>query len=71
MGAINPYVPASWPNNPIELMRRVIDKMHLKEITIAYGMTTSPFLAKPTNSLLLEKQGGNRGGTAKLGSQNH
>src|SRR6185369_13497422 len=28
---------------PIEVMRRVIDKMHMSEVTIAYGMTeTSP-----------------------------
>ena len=28
---------------PIEVMRRVVDRMHLREITIAYGMTeTSP-----------------------------
>lgn len=28
---------------PIEVMRRVIDRMHMKEVTIAYGMTeTSP-----------------------------
>src|SRR6185436_11886772 len=28
---------------PVEIMRRVIDEMHLGEITIAYGMTeTSP-----------------------------
>ena len=28
---------------PVEVMRRVIDKMHMNEVTIAYGMTeTSP-----------------------------
>jgi fatty-acyl-CoA synthase len=28
---------------PVEVMRQVIDKMHMREVTIAYGMTeTSP-----------------------------
>ena len=39
---------------PIEVMRRVIDRMHMSEITIAYGMTeTSPvsFQSSPQDSL--------------------
>jgi fatty-acyl-CoA synthase len=39
---------------PIEVMRRVIDKMHMREITIAYGMTeTSPvsFQSSPDDPL--------------------
>ena len=39
---------------PIEIMRRVIDAMHMREITIAYGMTeTSPvsFQSDPDDSL--------------------
>jgi fatty-acyl-CoA synthase len=32
--------PASWPAPcPIEVMKRVIDEMHMGEVTIAYGMT--------------------------------
>ena len=37
--------PASWPAHrvPIEVMREVIDRMHVREVTICYGMTeTSP-----------------------------
>ena len=42
---------------PIELMRRVIDKMHLSEITIAYGMTeTSPVSCQTNKHTPLEKQ---------------
>jgi fatty-acyl-CoA synthase len=39
---------------PIEVMRRVVDRMHLRDITIAYGMTeTSPvsFQSSPQDSL--------------------
>jgi len=39
---------------PIEIMRRVIDKMHMREVTIAYGMTeTSPvsFQSAPDDAL--------------------
>ena len=39
---------------PIEVMRRVIDAMHMREITIAYGMTeTSPvsFQSDPDDPL--------------------
>jgi fatty-acyl-CoA synthase len=39
---------------PIEIMRRVVDRMHMREITIAYGMTeTSPvsFQSSVTDSL--------------------
>lgn len=39
---------------PIEVMRRVIDRMHMSEVTIAYGMTeTSPvsFQSLPTDPL--------------------
>ena len=45
--------PGSWPGSPcpVETMRRVMDRMHMSEITIAYGMTeTSPlsFQSPPT-----------------------
>jgi fatty-acyl-CoA synthase len=39
---------------PIEVMRRVVDRMHMSEVTIAYGMTeTSPvsFQSSPNDSL--------------------
>jgi len=39
---------------PIEVMRRVIDKMHMRDVTIAYGMTeTSPvsFQSAPDDSM--------------------
>jgi fatty-acyl-CoA synthase len=39
---------------PIEVMRRVVDRMHMSEVTIAYGMTeTSPvsFQSSPDDSL--------------------
>jgi fatty-acyl-CoA synthase len=39
---------------PIEVMRRVVDRMHMSEVTIAYGMTeTSPvsFQSSPQDSL--------------------
>jgi fatty-acyl-CoA synthase len=39
---------------PIEVMRRVVDRMHMREVTIAYGMTeTSPvsFQSSPHDSL--------------------
>ena len=39
---------------PIEVMRRVVDRMHMSEVTIAYGMTeTSPvsFQSSPSDSL--------------------
>ena len=39
---------------PIEIMRQVIDRMHIREVTIAYGMTeTSPvsFQSSPQDSL--------------------
>jgi fatty-acyl-CoA synthase len=39
---------------PIEVMRRVVDRMHLRDVTIAYGMTeTSPvsFQSSPQDSL--------------------
>lgn len=42
---------------PIEVMRRVIDKMHMTEITIAYGMTeTSPVSCQTNKHTPLEKQ---------------
>lgn len=42
---------------PIEVMRRVVDKMHLSEITIAYGMTeTSPVSFQSEVSDSLEKR---------------
>ncbi len=39
---------------PVEVMRRVVDRMHMREVTIAYGMTeTSPvsFQSSPHDSL--------------------
>ena len=39
---------------PIEIMRQVVDRMHIREVTIAYGMTeTSPvsFQSSPQDSL--------------------
>lgn len=42
---------------PIEIMRRVIDKMHMSEITIAYGMTeTSPVSCQTNKHTPLQKQ---------------
>lgn len=42
---------------PIEVMRRVIDKMHMSEVTIAYGMTeTSPVSCQTNKHTPLEKQ---------------
>lgn len=42
---------------PIEVMRRVIDKMHMQEVTIAYGMTeTSPVSCQTNEHTPLEKQ---------------
>lgn len=42
---------------PIEVMRRVIDHMHMKEVTIAYGMTeTSPVSCQTNPNTPLEKQ---------------
>ncbi len=42
---------------PIEVMRRVIDKMHMKEVTIAYGMTeTSPVSCQTNKYTPIEKQ---------------
>lgn len=42
---------------PIEVMRRVIDQMHMKELTIAYGMTeTSPVSCQTNQHTPLEKQ---------------
>lgn len=42
---------------PIEVMRRVIDEMHMKEVTIAYGMTeTSPVSCQTNKNTPLEKQ---------------
>ncbi len=42
---------------PIEVMRRVIDKMHMSEVTIAYGMTeTSPVSCQTNKHTPIEKQ---------------
>lgn len=42
---------------PIEVMRRVIDEMHMSEVTIAYGMTeTSPVSCQTNKNTPLEKQ---------------
>ncbi|RMX14784.1 AMP-binding protein [Vandammella animalimorsus] len=42
---------------PIEVMRRVVDQMHLSEITIAYGMTeTSPVSCQSDTATPLERR---------------
>ena len=42
---------------PIEIMRRVIDRMHMREITIAYGMTeTSPVSFQSSAGDALERR---------------
>ncbi len=42
---------------PIEVMKRVVDSMHLREITIAYGMTeTSPVSCQSAADTPLEKR---------------
>lgn len=42
---------------PIEVMKRVVDKMHLSEITIAYGMTeTSPVSCQSSTDTPLQKR---------------
>ena len=42
---------------PIELMRRVVDRMHMSEITIAYGMTeTSPVSFQSSTDDSLERR---------------
>lgn len=42
---------------PIEVMRRVIDEMHMGEVTIAYGMTeTSPVSCQTNKNTPLDKQ---------------
>ncbi|MFV0681362.1 AMP-binding protein [Ottowia sp.] len=42
---------------PIEVMKRVVEQMHLREITIAYGMTeTSPVSCQSSTSTPLEKR---------------
>ena len=42
---------------PIEVMRRVIDQMHMRDVTIAYGMTeTSPVSCQTNRHTPLEKQ---------------
>ncbi|WP_408585755.1 AMP-binding protein [Paraburkholderia bannensis] len=42
---------------PIEIMRRVVDEVHLREITIAYGMTeTSPVSCQSTTDTALDKR---------------
>ncbi|HSV59311.1 MAG TPA: AMP-binding protein [Variovorax sp.] len=42
---------------PIEVMKRVVDKMHLSEITIAYGMTeTSPVSCQSSTDTPLAKR---------------
>ena len=42
---------------PIEVMRRVINEMHMSEVTIAYGMTeTSPVSCQTNEHTPLEKQ---------------
>ncbi|WP_350587767.1 AMP-binding protein [Psychrobacter sp. 78a-MNA-CIBAN-0178] len=42
---------------PIEVMRRVMDKMHMSEVTIAYGMTeTSPASCQTSSQTPLEKR---------------
>jgi fatty-acyl-CoA synthase len=47
---------------PIKTMRETIDRMHMKEITICYGMTeTSPVVSQTTKSDTLEKKVGTVG----------
>src|SRR3954453_5233256 len=42
---------------PIEVMRRAVDRMHLSEITIAYGMTeTSPVSFQSSTSDPIERR---------------
>jgi fatty-acyl-CoA synthase len=42
---------------PIEVMKRVVDRMHLSEITIAYGMTeTSPVSCQSSTGTPLDKR---------------
>ena len=42
---------------PIEVMKRVVDQMHLREITIAYGMTeTSPVSCQSSTTTPLDKR---------------
>ena len=42
---------------PIEVMKRVVDRMHLSEITIAYGMTeTSPVSCQSSTDTPLDKR---------------
>jgi len=42
---------------PIEIMKRVVDQMHLSEITIAYGMTeTSPVSCQSTTDTPVDKR---------------
>jgi fatty-acyl-CoA synthase len=42
---------------PIEVMKQVVDRMHLREITIAYGMTeTSPVSCQSTTDAPLDKR---------------
>ncbi|HDR9017787.1 AMP-binding protein [Burkholderia multivorans] len=47
---------------PIEVMKRVVDDMHMKEVTIAYGMTeTSPVSCQSTVDTPLERRVGTVG----------
>lgn len=47
---------------PIELMKRVVDQMHMREVAIAYGMTeTSPLSFMTSRDDLLEKRVGTVG----------
>jgi fatty-acyl-CoA synthase len=42
---------------PIEVMRRVVDQMHMREVTIAYGMTeTSPVSCQSTTDTPLDRR---------------
>nr|WP_300312483.1 AMP-binding protein [Halomonas sp.] len=42
---------------PIEVMRKVIERMHMKDVTICYGMTeTSPVSLQTTTEATLEKR---------------
>ncbi|MEO8523293.1 MAG: AMP-binding protein [Caldimonas sp.] len=42
---------------PIEVMKQVVDKMHMREVTIAYGMTeTSPVSCQSSTDSPLEKR---------------
>ena len=61
LGSLRTGIMAGTPC-PIEVMRKVVDKMHLPQITIAYGMTeTSPVSCQSTVDTPLERRVGTVG----------